>query len=65
MLPGRTGEHASSPFIAGVIALAGNPAKFPNASALYADRSALFDVVGGNDITGFARMDRGCVFPAS
>jgi hypothetical protein len=46
------GTSASSPFIAGVIALAGNPQKFPNASAFYTDHSALFDVVGGNNITG-------------
>ncbi|MEY9927546.1 hypothetical protein ABH926_002180 [Catenulispora sp. GP43] len=43
------GTSASSPFIAGVIGLAGNPQKFPNASAFYSDHSALFDVVGGNN----------------
>ena len=46
------GTSASSPFIAGVIALAGNPQKFPNASAFYSDHSGLFDVVGGNNVTG-------------
>ncbi|WP_230422325.1 S8 family serine peptidase [Catenulispora pinistramenti] len=48
------GTSASSPFIAGVIALAGNPQKFPNASAFYAPAalSGLNDVVGGNDIEG-------------
>ncbi|WP_194891163.1 S53 family peptidase [Catenulispora pinisilvae] len=44
------GTSASSPFIAGVIGLAGNPQKFPNASAFYTDHSTLNDVVGGNDI---------------
>ena len=46
------GTSASSPFIAGVIGLAGNPQKFPNASPFYADHSRLFDVVGGNDVAG-------------
>ncbi|HEV3173533.1 MAG TPA: S53 family peptidase [Actinocrinis sp.] len=46
------GTSASSPFIAGVIGLAGHPARFPNASYLYAHASALNDVVGGNDILG-------------
>ena len=46
------GTSASSPFIAGVIALAGNPQKFPNASAFYTDHRGVFDVVGGNNITG-------------
>jgi len=43
------GTSASSPFIAGVIGLAGNPQKFPNASAFYSDHSGLFDVVGGTN----------------
>jgi hypothetical protein len=43
------GTSASSPFIAGVIGLAGNPQKFPNASVFYTDHSGLFDVVGGNN----------------
>ena len=46
------GTSASSPFIAGVIGLAGNPQKFPNASAFYTGHSGLFDVVGGNNFTG-------------
>ena len=46
------GTSASSPFIAGVIGLAGNPQKFPNASAFYSNHSSLFDVVGGNNIFG-------------
>lgn len=45
------GTSASSPFIAGVIALAGHPDRFPNASYLYSHASALNDVVTGNDIT--------------
>ncbi|RAG85530.1 peptidase S8 [Streptacidiphilus pinicola] len=45
------GTSASSPFLAGVVAQAGNPAKFPNASAFYAPSAAagLNDVVGGSD----------------
>ncbi|MEY9856988.1 hypothetical protein ABH935_002596 [Catenulispora sp. GAS73] len=45
------GTSASSPFIAGVIALAGNPAKYPNASTLYAPsaQAGLNDVVGGSN----------------
>jgi Subtilase family len=42
------GTSASSPFIAGVIAQAGNPSKFPNAKALYAPSAT----VGLNDVTG-------------
>ena len=51
------GTSASSPFIAGVIALAGNPQSFPNASYLYAHANALHDITtggnGGNSITAF------------
>ena len=45
------GTSASSPFIAGVIALAGNPAKYADASAFYAPaaKSGLNDVVGGTN----------------
>ncbi|MEY9908366.1 hypothetical protein ABIA35_004599 [Catenulispora sp. MAP12-49] len=45
------GTSASSPFIAGVIALAGNPAKYNNASAFYTPgaKTGLNDVVGGNN----------------
>ena len=46
------GTSASSPFIAGVIALAGHPGKFPNASALYTSHSALFDVTTGTNGLG-------------
>jgi subtilase family serine protease len=45
------GTSAASPFIAGVIGLAGNPSQFPNAEYLYSHASALNDVVTGNDIT--------------
>jgi subtilase family serine protease len=45
------GTSASSPFIAGVIALSGHPARFSDASYLYSHASALNDVVTGNDIT--------------
>jgi subtilase family serine protease len=43
------GTSAASPFIAGVIALAGNPGVFPNASYLYSHAASLYDVVGGNN----------------
>ncbi|HLK42424.1 MAG TPA: peptidase S8, partial [Thermoleophilia bacterium] len=46
------GTSASSPFIAGVIGLAGHPALFPNAAHFYTHASALNDVVGGNDVLG-------------
>jgi hypothetical protein len=45
------GTSASSPFIAGVIGLAGNPAKYADASSFYtpAAQTGLNDVVGGNN----------------
>ena len=43
------GTSASSPFIAGVIALAGNPAAFPNASYLYRHTNSLNDIIGGSN----------------
>jgi hypothetical protein len=43
------GTSASSPFIAGVIGLAGNPGAFPTAAYLYAHKSGLFDVTHGNN----------------
>jgi subtilase family serine protease len=43
------GTSAASPFIAGVIALAGNPAKLPNASYLYTHARTLNDVVTGSN----------------
>ncbi|WP_370351506.1 S8 family serine peptidase [Catenulispora sp. EB89] len=45
------GTSASAPFVAGVIALAGNPAKYPNAAAFYAAsaQAGLNDVVGGSN----------------
>ena len=46
------GTSASSPFIAGVIALAGNPSRFPNASSLYKHTPGLNDIVGGNNGLG-------------
>jgi hypothetical protein len=46
------GTSASSPFIAGVIGLAGNPSVFPNASYLYSHTAALNDIVAGSSITG-------------
>jgi subtilase family serine protease len=45
------GTSAASPFIAGVIALAGNPARYPNASYFYAHPSGLNDVTAGNNIS--------------
>jgi hypothetical protein len=40
---------ASSPFVAGTIALAGNPARYPDASYFYAHPGALNDVTDGNN----------------
>jgi subtilase family serine protease len=45
------GTSAASPFIAGVIGLAGNPGQYPDASYFYAHASALNDVVSGNNVT--------------
>jgi len=46
------GTSVSTPFIAGVIALAGNPGKFPNASALYAPaaKAGLNDITTGSNV---------------
>jgi subtilase family serine protease len=44
------GTSAASPFIAGVIALAGNPAQYPNASYFYSHAADLNDVTTGNNI---------------
>lgn len=54
------GTSASSPFLAGVVGQAGNPSKFPNASALYAPSAAsgLNDVVGGSN--GYCGGDYQC-----
>lgn len=46
------GTSASSPFIAGVIGLAGNPGQYPDASYFYSHAADLNDVVSGNNITG-------------
>ncbi|HWG28786.1 S53 family peptidase [Actinospica sp.] len=46
------GTSAASPFIAGVIALAGNPSALPNASYVYARKADLNDVVGGANLDG-------------
>jgi hypothetical protein len=46
------GTSASSPYLAGVIALAGHPGRFPNASYLYSHTAGLFDIVGGNNVFG-------------
>ena len=43
------GTSVASPFLAGVVALAGHPGLFPDASYLYAHASGLNDVVGGNN----------------
>jgi subtilase family serine protease len=43
------GTSASSPFIAGVIGLAGNGSQLTDASSLYAHADKLFDVVGGEN----------------
>ena len=44
------GTSASSPFIAGVIALAGNPGQYPNASYFYSHAADLNDVTTGNNV---------------
>jgi len=44
------GTSASSPYLAGVIALAGNPQQFADASPFYTHAGALNDVVGGNNV---------------
>jgi subtilase family serine protease len=46
------GTSASSPFIAGVIALAGNPAVFANASYIYAHAGSLNDITRGSNSSG-------------
>jgi subtilase family serine protease len=44
------GTSAASPFLAGVIALAGNPGAFPNASYLYQHASSLYDITQGTSV---------------
>jgi subtilase family serine protease len=44
------GTSAASPFIAGVIGLAGNPSQYPDASYFYSHAGRLNDVVGGNNV---------------
>jgi subtilase family serine protease len=43
------GTSASAPYIAGVIALAGNPGQYANASYFYSHTTGLNDIVGGNN----------------
>jgi subtilase family serine protease len=51
---GEGGTSASSPIIAGVIALAGNPGALPDASSIYNHSSGLNDVTSGyNGYFGF------------
>ncbi len=45
------GTSAASPYLAGVIGLAGNPAQYPDASYFYSHTAGLNDVVGGNNVT--------------
>jgi subtilase family serine protease len=52
------GTSASSPYIAGVFALAGNGRHINNASYLYAHPGHLFDVIGGSN--GFCGDDYLC-----
>jgi subtilase family serine protease len=52
------GTSASSPFIAGVIGLAGNGSQLTDASSLYRHADNLFDVVGGSN--GFCGDDYLC-----
>lgn len=44
------GTSVSSPYIAGVIALAAHPARFPSASHLYSHASALNDITSGSNV---------------
>jgi subtilase family serine protease len=46
------GTSAAAPFMAGVIALAGNPGMLSNASYVYAHAADLNDVVGGDNVLG-------------
>ena len=43
------GTSAASPFVAGVIALAGNPGQYPDASRIYSHTADLNDVAGGSN----------------
>ncbi len=43
------GTSAASPFIAGIIALAGNPSQYPDASRIYSHAADLNDVAGGSN----------------
>jgi subtilase family serine protease len=52
------GTSASSPFVAGVVALAGNGRRINDASHVYSHRRFLFDVVGGSN--GFCGDDYLC-----
>jgi subtilase family serine protease len=45
------GTSAASPYLAGVIGLAGNPSQYPDASYFYSHTAELNDVVGGNNVT--------------
>ena len=45
------GTSAASPYLAGVIGLAGNPSQYPDASFFYSHTAELNDVVGGNNVT--------------
>jgi Subtilase family len=44
------GTSAASPFVAGVIALAGNPQSYPDASRFYRLSADLNDVIGGDNV---------------
>jgi hypothetical protein len=44
------GTSAASPFIAGVIALAGHPSLFPTAARLYTHHAALHDITTGTNV---------------
>jgi hypothetical protein len=46
------GTSASAPYIAGVIALAGNPGRYSDPSYFYGGTTGLNDVVGGNNAEG-------------
>ncbi len=43
------GTSAASPFVAGIIGLAGNPGQYPDASAFYTHTAGLNDIVAGSN----------------
>jgi hypothetical protein len=58
------GTSASSPFVAGVIALAGNPGRYPDASYFYTHPAGLNDVTTGNNAVNDCGGDYQCTAAA-